>query len=323
MKTSNLIIISMLFLLLISCDNGENENYIDESGNIETTNIILSSQVSGQVEAVFFDEGDAVKKNDTLLIIDHELLQIKLKQAIAGKNAAKARLDLAITGARREDIIISEQKLKQANLNFERAKADYNRMKNLYEEQAITQKQFDDAETRFNIAESQLASAKGNLRKTRNISRPEEIAQLEANFENSEASVDLIRKQISDSKIVAPIDGFVVDRFIELGETVNHGSSVFKIADLSKVELVVYINEENLGKIKLGQAAEIQTDSFKDKEYEGKVVFISPEAEFTPKNIQTKDERTKLVFAVKIDVPNPDFELKAGMPADAKIRISD
>jgi len=322
MKRTKLIVAISLLFVLSSCGNGDNDSFIEESGNIETTNIILSSQASGQIEEVYFDEGDEVKEGDTLLIIDHELQLIKLKQAIAGKNAAKAKLDLAISGARTEDILVSEEQFKQAKLNFELSKADFNRMKNLFDEQAITQKQFDDVETKFNIAESQLNSAKGNLKKIRNFSRPEEITQIEANYQNATANVELIKKQISDSKIIAPINAFVVERYIEIGETVNHGSSVFKLADLSIVELVVYINEENLGKIKLGQSVKIKTDSFKNKEYPGEVVFISPEAEFTPKNIQTKDERTKLVFAVKIEVPNPEFELKAGMPADAKIDIN-
>ena len=98
-------------------------------------------------------------------------------------------------------------------------------------------------------------------------------------------------------------------------------TSLFKVSDLSSVDLVVYVSEEDLGKVQLGQTANIKTDTYKDKTYEGKVIYISPEAEFTPKNIQTKDERTKLVFAVKIKIPNPNYELKAGMPGDAEILL--
>lgn len=322
MKIYNLFIVSLFFLLLTSCTNDNDNNFIEESGNIEVTNIILSSQSSGKVEDEKFDEGDQVIRGDTLLVIDHELLQIKLKQALAVMNAANAKLDLVIAGARQEDIQLAQEKLNQANSSFKSADADFERMNNLYDEQAITKKQFDDAETRLTISKSQLLSATQNLKKIKNISRPEEITQIRANSDNAEANISLIKKQIKDSHIISPIDGFIVDKFVELGESVNYGSSIFKISDLSSVELIVYINEENLGKIQLGQSAEITTDSFDDKSYDGKVIYISPEAEFTPKNIQTKDERTKLVFAVKIEVPNPEFELKAGMPADAKIRIT-
>jgi membrane fusion protein YbhG len=323
MKKTKLFAFSFMVFIIAGCNSNESDDYIEESGNIETTNIILSSQVAGQVEKVLSTEGDQVKMGDTLLIIDHDILQIKLKQTHAGENASRAQLDLAVTGARNEDIILAQEQHNQASSNYELANLDFERMKNLFAEQAITKKQHDDAETRFTIAKSKLSAAKENLKKIKNISRPEEIAQKRANYENAQANVELIKKQISDSHITAPIDGFIVERFVELGESVNYGSSIFKVADLSIVELIVYVNEENLGKVKLGQTVDISTDSYKDKVYEGNVVFISPEAEFTPKNIQTKDERTKLVFAVKVDVPNPEFELKAGMPADAKIRLKD
>jgi HlyD family secretion protein len=284
---------------------------------------MLSSHASGKVVDIYVDEGDQVEEGATLLIIDHELLKIQLKQANAGMRAAKAQLDLVITGARKEDVSLATEQLTQANTNFESAKTDFERMKNLFDEQAITKKQFDDAETRITISKSQLVAAQENLNKIKNISRPEEITQTRSNFEKAEANVELIKKQIKDSHIISPLNGIVVDKFVEIGESVNYGSSIFKISDLSIVELVVYINEENLGKVKLGQATEVYTDTYKEKVYKGKVIYISPEAEFTPKNIQTKDERTKLVFAVKIELPNPDFELKAGMPADAKIKIED
>jgi HlyD family secretion protein len=322
MKNYSIMILASIFLFA-SCSEESEMKYIEESGNIEVTNIMLSSHASGKVVDIYVDEGDQVEEGDTLLIIDHELLKIQLKQANAGMRAAKAQLDLVITGARKEDVSLATEQLTQANTNFESAKTDFERMKNLFDEQAITKKQFDDAETRITISKSQLVAAQENLNKIKNISRPEEITQTRSNFEKAEANVELIKKQIKDSHIISPLNGIVVDKFVEIGESVNYGSSIFKISDLSIVELVVYINEENLGKVKLGQATEVYTDTYKEKVYKGKVIYISPEAEFTPKNIQTKDERTKLVFAVKIELPNPDFELKAGMPADAKIKIED
>lgn len=323
MKNYEYFLFVLMLFIIAACSNSENGSYIEESGNIEVTNIILSSQASGKIEKVFSDEGDQVKVGDTLLIIDHEVLLIKLQQAVAGMNAAKAQLDLAVTGAREEDIKLAEEQLFQTKSNFESAEKDLERITNLYKEQAVTKKQLDDAETRFLVSKSQFSAATENLKKIKNITRPEEITQIRSNYENAEANVKLIKKQISDSHITSPIKGFIVEKFVELGESVNYGSSIYKVSDLSKVEMVVYVNEENLGKVKLGQRTEVFTDSFNDKSYEGKVVYISPEAEFTPKNIQTKDERTKLVFAVKIELPNEEFELKAGMPADAKIRIED
>ncbi len=133
--------------------------------------------------------------------------------------------------------------------------------------------------------------------------------------------VDLLKQNIEDCKIYAPSDGFVSKKFIEEGENAVMGGSLLRLSNLETVNLVIYIPETELAKVKLGQEADITIDAFKDKNYKGKIIFISPEAEFTPKNIQTPDERTKLVFAIKIEIPNPQFELKPGLPADAKINF--
>ena len=327
MKIQNYFRLTILFLIsslmLIKCSDGDNSDYIEESGTIEATNIVISSHVSGNVEKILKNEGDKISVGDTLLVIDSDLLKIKLKQAEAGIKAAEAKLKLAVTGARKEDVNLAKEKLNQAEVNYNLAETNYKRMENLFNQQAITKKQFEEVTAKFNLAKSGLNSAKEYFTKIKNISRPEEIAQIRSNYQNAKANIELIKKQISDSYITSPINGFVVERFVELGEAVNYGSAIIKVSDLSKVKLVVYVNEENLGKVKLGQTAEISTDSYDDKIYKGKVIFISPEAEFTPKNIQTKDERTKLVFAVKIEIPNPEFELKAGMPADAKIKLQE
>ena len=183
------------------------------------------------------------------------------------------------------------------------------------------QKQFEDVTTRFDIAQQQLNSAKNNYEKIQNLARPEEIKQAAARVDQAIANENLIKKNIKDSYVTAPLSGFIVKKYFEAGETVSPLSSLLKISDLSVVKLVIYVSEEELGKVKLGQKADVTVDAFSDKSYKGKVIYISPEAEFTPKNIQTKDERTKLVFAVKIEISNTDFELKPGMPADAVVHI--
>jgi HlyD family secretion protein len=311
----------LIFIIFIGCSNNGDENVIEESGTIEATTVLLSARSAGEVKNIFFDEGDLVNIGDTLLIIDHEILIIRKKQALSQRDGAKAKLDLAITGAREEDIGLAEEQQYQAKSNYELAEKDFERMKELYQEQVITKKQYEDAETRYKISRSQFIASEENLKKIKNISRPEEITQLRANYQNALANLEMIDKQIKDCHIISPIEGFIVENYLELGETVNMGSSVFKISNLSTVELTVYVNEKDLGKVMLGQSAEVSIDTYSDRTYDGKVIYISPEAEFTPKNIQTKDERTKLVFKVKIKLSNPEFEMKSGMPADARINI--
>jgi len=321
MNCIKFLIVIFFFVLFIGCGDGDDENRIEASGNIEATNITVSSQVTGEVLSLLKDEGDKVKSGDTVLIIDHESLGYQLQQAAAAADAAQAQLNLLKNGAREEDIRQGEETFNQAQINFDMAKRDKERMETLWESKSITKKQYEDAVSKFNLAAAQLSSAEENLKKINDFARPEDIKQAEANLKRQLAAVDLLKKQVRDSYVQSPIDGIIVKKFFEPGETVTMLSSLFRVSDLNTVDLVIYVSEEELGKVKLGQRADVSSDTYPDKKYEGKVIYISPEAEFTPKNIQTKDERTKLVFAVKIKINNPDFGLKPGMPADAVILL--
>lgn len=320
----NKIIISSAFLLLLfltSCGSNNSLKSIEASGTIESTNIVVSSRTSGNILKINFHEGDKVNTSDTIIVIDHEMLDLQLQQAIAGKDAAEAQLNLMLRGARQEEIIQAEQNLNQAKVNFETAERDKIRMENLYKSRSVTQKQYEDAVSKYELMNAQYTAAQENFNKVKKIFRQEEIDQARANFNKAIAGVELLNKNIRDSYVISPIGGFLVKSFVEIGESVSPMSSLFKVSDLEVVELVIYVSTEELGYVKLGQEAEVTIDSYKDKVYEGKVTYISPEAEFTPKNIQTKDERTKLVFSVKITIPNNDYELKPGMPADAEIKL--
>ena len=319
MKKVYLIIIPFVSFLFAGCSSCNNKNSIEATGTIETVDVILSSKTSGEIKELRIIEGDKVKLGDTLMVIDTEALRLQLDQQKAGTEMSRAQLDLLRDGSRKEDIQLAESSLKQAQSNYDQAKTDLERLQKLYQTRTITKKQYDDAVTHFDLMNDILSSAKENYHKVKNIARPEELKQAEAKLQQSMATADLIKKNINDSYIVSPLNGIVVKKYFEVGETVVPMSSLLKISDLTNVELYIYVTELELGKVKLGQKAEVTVDAFKDKKFEGKVTYISPEAEFTPKNIQTKDERTKLVFAVKIEVPNPDFDLKSGMPADAKI----
>lgn len=320
MKTMQ-VFIAILFLAAAGCKD-ENKNIIDASGNIESTDVIVSSKVTGQVESIIFDEGKRVKSGDTVMIIDHEDLELKLAQAEALVDAAKAKLNLLKNGARKEDIQLAENSLDQSEINLETSKKDFQRMKELYDSKTITKKQFEDAKAKYQLSQSQFNSAKQNLMKIKKFARPEEVKQAEANLKSQQALANVLKKSISDSYIISPISGIITQKFVEKGETVSMLSSLFKVSELETVKLIIYVSETDLGKIKLGQNAEVVSDTYPDKKYKGSIIYISPEAEFTPKNIQTKDERTKLVFKVKIKIDNQDFELKSGMPADASILLN-
>ena len=321
MNATKIILPFILLLTIYGC-SGENSNSkIEATGTIESTNVTISSKNAGEIRSIAADEGYQVSRGDTILIIDHEALGLQLEQALATAQISEAQLKLMMKGARTEDIKQAEEMMKQSETNFKLAKNDFDRYTKLWETKSITQKQYEDMTARYQISLAQFSASKENYEKVKKIFRPEEIQQAKANLDKARASVNLLRKNIKDSYVTSPMNGLVVKKFIEVGETVSPMSSLVKISNLSVVNLIIYVSEEELGKVKLGQFAEITIDAFPNKKYSGKVTFISPEAEFTPKNIQTKDERTKLVFAVKIEIPNKDFELKPGMPADAQIKL--
>ncbi len=311
----------LLFVIFSGCSKKEDEGIISSTGTIESVNVTVSSKVAGQIDALNFKEGDKVKEGDLLLTIDHDLLDIQLRQAQAGVDLAQAQFNLVKNGATKNDIKIQADLVEQARINLDAAKTDRDRTENLYKENSITKQQYDNALSRYDLAAAQYQTAKDNLTKIKNITRPEDIESARANLNKAISAYDLLKQNISDCSVYAPVNGIISKKFVEKGEIVNPQSSLLKISDLETVNLMIYVSETELGKVKLNETADVTVDAYKDKVYKGKVIFISPEAEFTPKNIQTKDERTKLVFGVKLEIPNPQFDLKPGMPADAKLFV--
>lgn len=319
MKTQFPLLIILTAILFNHCNNSDEGKSITASGTLEAKTIVVSSKIAGQILTLKVDEGSQVKIGDTLMLIDNEVYSLQLAQAEAAFDMAEDQLSLLQKGSRKEDVEQANAVLNQAKINYDAAEKDFNRIKKLFDDEAVSQKQFDDTKNRLEISKAQLKAADENLTKLKNIIRPEELKQAEAKLKQAKASRDLIQKNISECVITSPTNGFITKKYFEEGEVVSPMGSLFQITDLAEVDLVIYVSESELPKITTGQKAEITIDAFSEKKYEGRIIYISPEAEFTPKNIQTKDERTKLVFAVKIKIKNETMELKSGLPADAKI----
>jgi len=286
---------------------GNSDGVIEASGTIEGTEINVAAEVGGRVLRVPVTEGARVAAGETLVVINDEEYRLQLKQAEANLASQDAAYRLAREGSRKEDLL-------QAEAAYAAAQADHQRMKDLLATATITQKQYDDVYARFVAAEQTYAKARAGL-------RPEEINGARARRESAAAQVELLQKRIRDCTVLAPAPGIVTLRAVEPGELVGVGSNVVRLTFLYKVKLTIYVNEAELGFVTLGQPAEVFIDSFgESRPFSGSVVYISPSAEFTPKNVQTKEERPKRVFAVKIEVDNPDGALKPGLPADAVLR---
>ena len=308
MRFTRLFVLCLLLagLGLAGC-HGDDRNLIEASGTIEGTDINIAAEVTGKVREIRCEEGSHVRTGDTLVVIDDTDYQIQLRQQRAVLDAAEAQYALAREGSRREDVLLAEATLKNAE-------GDYNRMKGLLEQRTVTQKQYDDALTRY-------VTAKQTYEKITRGLRPAEIQAARAKRDQAAAQVEQSQKKVGDCIVVAPTEGTVTLKATEPGEYVLTGSNILRITHLAKVKLTIYVTESELGRIGLGDTARISVDSFPGRMFAGSVVYISPVAEFTPKNVQTKEERTKLVYGVKIEAANPDGSLKPGMPADARIQL--
>jgi HlyD family secretion protein len=302
---SRIILALFLLALLLGC-GGNNSGAIEASGTIEGTDVHVASQVMGQVREVRVAEGSQVATGDTIVLVDATEYLLQLNQARATMRMQESAYRLAVEGSRREDII-------QAEAAARTAATDYKRMEELLATQTVTQKQYDDAYARYVAADQ-------TYQKVLAGSRAEEIAAARARTEAAEAQVELLEKKLRDCRITSPTSGTVTLRSVEPGEFVTVGREVVRVTFLERVKLTIYVNVTDLGDVHLGQQADVRIDSAPDRSFDGEVVYISPVAEFTPKNVQTKEERTKLVFAVRLEVKNPDGTLKPGLPADATLQ---
>jgi len=306
-------------LVLAGCGGG-NGDAIDASGTLEAVEVSVSARTPGQLERLEAREGTVLRAGDTIAVIEHGTLRIQLRQAEAGVTLAQSQLDLLRNGARSEDLAAAEEVKRQAESAFRTAASDFERLRELYASASVPKKQYEDAESRRTITEAQYNAAAQNLLKLRRFARPEEIAAATARVEQAKAAADLIRRQIADAVVLAPAAGTVTYQPAEQGELVGAGAVLVRLSRLESLELMIYVNETELGRVRLGAPATVTIDTYPDRTYDAQVVYISPNAEFTPRNVQTKDERTKLVFGVKLHVDNASGDLKPGMPADAVVR---
>jgi HlyD family secretion protein len=282
---------------------------------------------------------------------DQATLQ-EISQAEAARDAAQARLQQLLTGSRPQEIQAAKANLEQTQADTVKRKADMERAQKLFQGNFISAQDWDSAKNAYEVAAANQKKAEENYALVVEGPRKEEIAAARAQWEQAQASLKLakarriqvevlrkelataqaqvkeaasalevIRTQIEYSQLYAPISGVVLVKNSESGEFIVPGGAVVTLGDIEKPWLKAFINEEDLGKVKLGQKVSVTTDSFPGKVYPGKITFISSEAEFTPKNVQTAKERVKLVYRIKVSLENPHRELKPGMPADAKIQI--
>lgn len=298
-------------------------NTILLSGNIEVTEIDISFKIPGRMIKRLASEGARIEKDSEVAMIEPEELKQEVLLRKAELEATEAALRELKEGYLPEEIAQANAKLQQAKANFLRLRADYDRQKTLFDGDVISNREFDMSSSAYEVAKAKVVEANEKLALLKRGIRKEKIAQAAANVSKAKQALALAKTRLGYSKIYSPINGYVISDNVQDGEYVSPGTPVVTVANLEDVWLRAYVDEKDLGKIKLGQEVKISVDSYPDKFYLGRVTFISSEAEFTPKNVQTEKERVKLVYRVKISVPNENLELKPGMPADGIIVLDE
>lgn len=271
----------------------------------------------------------------------------QIAEAQAAVEEAEARLEELLEGSRPQEVREAEAAVEAAEATAHRNRREYLRQKELHEQGVSTTRNFETAQMAHEAAQADLRRARERLalvvegprreqiqqaraalaqaRERHSLAvkgpRQERIARARAEVRQAEAALALARTRLDYSTLRSPLTGLVLSDNIEPGEYVSPGTPVLTVGEMDEVWLRAYINETDLGRVKVGQPAQLTTDTYPGKEYPGTVTFIASEAEFTPKNVQTQEQRVKLVYRVKITVPNPHMELKPGMPADAEITV--
>lgn len=309
----------VLVVLSITCGRGNSRSSIHVSGNIEVIQIEASFRIAGKVLERPVDEGLMVEQGQLLARLDAKDLEQQLAMRRADAATAKATLAAALAGSRKEEIEASKAAMEQAEADFKRLESDEQRIRDLYQKGILSVRDYEATHASFEAAKAKFNQASQQYALVRKGPRAEDIDQAKARYEQASQALALAQTQLSYATLTAPVFGVVLSKNVEPNEFVAPGTSVVSLADLKQVWLRAYIEETDLGRVKVGQKVMLHNDTYPDKTYEGRVSFISSEAEFTPKSVQTRKERVKLVYRIKIDVPNPSMELKPGMPADAEI----
>ena len=315
-----LVVIAIAFFMLRSSPTMDGN--VRVSGNVEITSVEASFKIPGRVMERLVDEGVLVKAGQLIARLDSTDLakEVALRQAdVQAANAVLAELE---AGSRKEEIGQAEATLARAEAEAARAGTDYNRMKNLYDKEVVAKRDLDNARAATDAATANVRLAREGLTLSRKGPRKERIDQGRAKVKEAEAALAIAKERLSYATLAAPSAGMVMAKHVEPGEQVAPGTPVVTIGDLENTWVRAYINETDLGRVKLGQEVRVTTDTYPGKSYAGKISFIASEAEFTPKNVQTQKERVKLVYRIKITIPNPNMELKPGMPADGEITTS-
>jgi HlyD family secretion protein len=296
-------------------------NQLTLSGNIEAHESLVSFKVQGRIVELPVEEGQQVDEGALLARLDDADFKQKVRIDEADVRVRESDLALTLAGTREQEVKASQQNLIDAQADLEQKALDNERAQRLYAKDEFSAQERDLAATALKRSEAIFKAAQQHYSEAAEGSRKEDITVARSNLNAANANRGLSRVNLGYTILHAPSAGVITVREAELGEVVSPGTPVVTLADLDHIWLRAYIAETDLGRIHWGQDATVTTDTYPGKQYHGRVSFISSSAEFTPKSVQTYQERVTLVYRIKIDIDNPNHELKPGMPADTHIDL--
>jgi HlyD family secretion protein len=328
-------VILAVAVTLAACQPADDPNALRASGHVEATDVRLAPEVGGRITAFELKEGDRVAAGATILTLDPADIDLAIARARTEQAAAEAQLRLVRAAARPEDVHQAEAQVSAARAEVTSARAevaaaeaDLKRFELLLERKSGAQKQRDDAATRVDVASARLdaagervSAAQAALARVNAGARAEEIAVAQTRIATALAAIAALEKQRRDTTLVSPVSGVVTEKLAEAGEVVAPRAPVVVITDLDRAWADVYVPEPAVPRLRLGQRATLFTDAG-GPGLTGTITYISPKAEFTPRNVQTAEERAKLVYRVRVSADNKDGVLKQGMPVDATFDLA-
>jgi len=324
----------VLALSAAGCRQQAPTDRVRASGSVEATEVQISSQVGGRLVELRVAEGDRVAIGQAIAQLDTTDVLLVLRRAQADRDMAAAQLALLVAGSRQEDIRQADAQLRGAEADtagarddLAAAETDLARFDTLLKSNSGTQKQRDDAAARRDLAKARLQASQERVLAARQAltrlergARPEEITAARARLAATEAQIASLEQNVKDATVTSPVAGIVTQKLADAGEILAPRAPIVNVVDLDHAWANIYIDEPLVPRLRVGQEATVFTDAG-GPGLKGTVTFISPKAEFTPRNVQTAEERSKLVFRIKVAVDNRTGVLKQGMPVEAEIRF--
>jgi HlyD family secretion protein len=333
-RKSRCLVCAVALVTASACGPEKPENTLRVSGHVEATEVHVAAEVGGRILELRVGEGDRLDRGGVVAMLDTRDTELQIQRARADRATAVAQLRLLQAGSRVEDIRQAEAQVDAAgadamaiDADLKAAQIDLDRFEALLKANAGSQKQRDDARARVEVTRERLRSAQERVRAARETvarlkqgSRPEEIEAGRARVSAADAQSAVLEKALADAQILAPVSGVVTQKLVDAGEIVMRGTPIVVVTDLDNAWANLFVPEPMVPRVKLGQPAKVVTDAGGEG-LQGKVTFISPKAEFTPRNVQTAEERSKLVYRIKVTVDNRGGVLKPGMPVDAELAL--